>query len=101
MASIHYFAAWTDSGFLLGCDHQHMTVVSAANCISTAGGYVIAVENGRLRELNDKEEREFQLALYGGQIVRGGLRVLTPLQLRKPILNCFVFLGWLACLMRH
>jgi hypothetical protein len=30
-----------------------------------AGGYVIAVENGEIRELNESEEREFQGAKYG------------------------------------
>jgi len=64
-----------------------MTVVSAANCISTAGGYVIADENGGLRALNDTEEKEFQLALYGGEIVRGRLKVLNPLRIRGPLLN--------------
>jgi hypothetical protein len=63
--SLYYFAAWKDSGCLMGCDHEHPTVISAVVCISCAGGYVVAVENGRLRELNDKEERDFQLARYG------------------------------------
>jgi len=64
MNSISYFAAWTDSGFLLGCDHEHQTVTAAVGCISCAGGYVIAVENGVLRALTDDEEAEFQLALH-------------------------------------
>jgi hypothetical protein len=63
--SPYYFAAWTDSGCLLGCDHEHPTVISAVVCISCTGEYVVAVENGRLRELNDGEERDFQLARYG------------------------------------
>ena len=29
--NLYYFAAWTDSGCLLGCDHHHRTVISAAN----------------------------------------------------------------------
>jgi hypothetical protein len=67
MESVFYFAAWTDSGCLLGCDHQHRTVTSATACINTAGGYVVAVESrfGLLRELTDAEEAEFQLAKYG------------------------------------
>jgi hypothetical protein len=60
MNSIYYFAAWTDSGFLLGCDHEHQTVSEAAGCISSAGGYVIAVENRVLRALTNDEEAEFQ-----------------------------------------
>jgi hypothetical protein len=62
MDSIYYFAAWTDSGFLLGCDHEHQTVTEAVACISYAGGYVIAVENNVLRALADDEEAEFQRA---------------------------------------
>jgi hypothetical protein len=56
MNSIYYFAAWTDSGFLLGCDHEHETVPEAVACISCGGGYVIAVENNVLRALTDEEE---------------------------------------------
>jgi len=66
MGSTFYFSAWTDSGCLLGCDHEHQTVTSATACISCAGGYVIAVENGVLRALTDVEELEFQRAMYGG-----------------------------------
>ena len=61
----HYFAAWTDSGFLLGCDHEHQTIASAVACIPCAGGYVIAVEEGELHALNDSEVIEFQAAMYG------------------------------------
>jgi hypothetical protein len=63
---MHYFAAWTDSGLLHGCDHEHATVISAAACIANAGAYVIAVEDGVLRELNDAEEKKLQHALDGG-----------------------------------
>ena len=62
MKSIYYFAAWTDSECLLGCDHEHQTVTEAVACISCAGGYVIAVENKVLRALTDDEEAEFQRA---------------------------------------
>ena len=64
MKKVHYCAAWTDSGFFLGCDHEHPTVTSAVACINVAGGYVVAVET-YFRELNDDEEAEFQLARYG------------------------------------
>jgi hypothetical protein len=64
MKQIYYFAAWTDSDCLLGCDHQHQTVTSATACINVAGGYVMAVETS-LRELTGREEAEFQLAKYG------------------------------------
>lgn len=65
MPSLYYFAAWTDSHCLAGCDHQHETVISAVACCAPAGAYVVAVENGALRELNEKEEAEFQYAMYG------------------------------------
>jgi hypothetical protein len=65
MSSIYYLSAWTDSGCFLGCEHEHSTVTSAAACISCAGGYVIAVEKGALRTLNDAEEAEFQTAMFG------------------------------------
>lgn len=61
-SSIYYFAAWTDGGCLLGCDHEHQTVTEAVGCTSCAGGYVIAVENNIYRALNDAEEAEFQSA---------------------------------------
>lgn len=65
MTNIYYFAAWTDSGCLLGCDHEHKTVAEALDCDSemrNAGSYVVAVENGLPRALNDEEEAEFQRA---------------------------------------
>ena len=65
MKDIYYFAAYKDSGCLLGCDHLHRTLNSAVACISVAGGYVVAVEDQVLRELNEVEERQFQLAMYG------------------------------------
>jgi hypothetical protein len=67
MKKIHYFAAWTDSDCLVGCDHEHQTVISAVSCIRSCGGYVVAVENGQLRQLDDQEELEFQHAMYGAE----------------------------------
>ena len=58
-----YSAAWTDSGFLLGCSHEHETIVEAASCIPCAGGYVVAVENGAMRSLTAEEESEFRCAV--------------------------------------
>jgi len=63
MTSLYYFAAWTDSGCLLGCSHEHGTPGEAAACIACAGCYVVAVEHGVLRALTDEEERQFQCAL--------------------------------------
>jgi hypothetical protein len=76
MTSIYYFAAWTDSGFLLGCSHRHATVISAVACITCSGGYVIAVEKNQLRELNAWEEREFQFAKRGGRLPVREFRLL-------------------------
>jgi len=87
MPSLHYFAARTDSGCLLGCDHQHPTVVSAVACIAQAGGYVVAVEASQRRELNPEEEMEFQLAMYGTGSLAKRRRLLTRLKLYNPILN--------------
>jgi hypothetical protein len=69
MASLYYFAAYTDSGCLIGCDHEHATVVSAVACIFAAGGYVVAVEDGQLRELNIREDEESKLATYRGEVL--------------------------------
>ena len=67
MQDLYYFAAWTESGCLLGCDHEHKTVSSAVACTATgsAGPYVVAVEKGKLRQLNETEEVEFQRGMYG------------------------------------
>ena len=59
-----YSAAWTDSGFLLGCSQEHETIVDADCCIPCAGGYVVGVENGVMRSLTAEEEAEFQRVHY-------------------------------------
>jgi len=64
MKSIYYSAAWTDSGFLLGCSHEHETIVEADSCIPCAGGYVVGVENGVMRSLTAEQEGEFQRVHY-------------------------------------
>jgi hypothetical protein len=66
MKDLYYFAAWTDSDCLCGCDHQHDTLISAVACNAPcAGGYVIAVEKGKYRALNEAEEIQFQRLKYG------------------------------------
>jgi hypothetical protein len=89
MSSTFYFSAWTDSGCLLGCGHEHQTVTSAAACISCAGGYVIAVENGVKRALTDAEEAEFQSARYGDNVTsvkhsncKSALTILLTIRIR-------------------
>src|ERR1035437_3530887 len=64
MKSIYYSAAWTDSGFFLGCTHEHETIVEADSCIPCAGGYVVGVENGVMRPLTAEEEAKFQRVHY-------------------------------------
>ena len=61
----YYLAVETDSGCFIGCNHKHRSVISAAACISSAGGYVVAVEKRRLRELIDAEDDEFRWAMNG------------------------------------
>jgi hypothetical protein len=63
--SAYYVAAFTDSGCIHACDHRHVTVTAAAACISSAGGYVIAMQDESPRALSDSEEAEFQHAMYG------------------------------------
>lgn len=61
---MYYSAAWTDSGYRLGCSHEHQTIAEADSCIPCAGGYVVGVENGAMRSLTAAEEAGFQLAHY-------------------------------------
>jgi hypothetical protein len=86
--ALSYFAAWTDSGCLLGCSHQHQTIASAVPCIASAGGYVIAVEDGEWRELTSKEEAEFRYAIYGVQTQEQRRRAtVIPMLPAKWLLN--------------
>jgi len=86
--ALYYFAAWSDGGCLLGCSHQHQTIASAVPCITSAGGYVIAVEDGELRELTRKEEAEFQYAVYGVKAEEQRRRAnVVPMLPAKWLLN--------------
>ena len=85
--NLYYFAVWTDSGCLLGCDHHHRTVISAANCICEAGGYVVAVEEGKYRALNQGEEESFRLAYYGVNAMARRFVEFKPVTGLKPSLN--------------
>ena len=91
MSSTFYFSAWTDSGCLLGCPHEHPTVASAVACISCAGGYVIAVEKGVLRALTDVEEVEFQKAMYGSAV--DSVQELSPNGVLTILLTIRIRLG--------
>ena len=87
MASLYYFSAWTDSACLLGCFHEHSTVISAAACSPCAGSYVIAVENGVLRQLTDKEEADFQFAMYGAEAIKKARHAIVAMHPTKWLLN--------------
>ena len=47
--------------------------------VPSAGGYVVAVENGILRALTDAEEDEFQEAMYGTGAHIRTVKVMIPL----------------------
>jgi hypothetical protein len=64
MNSIYYSAAWTDSGCLISCWHEHPTIREATECINGAAGYVVGVEDGVMRALTVDEEAEFQRAIH-------------------------------------
>src|ERR1019366_871010 len=64
MKSIHYSAAWTDSGCFISCSHEHEAIVDADSCIPCAGGYVVGVEHVVMRSLTAEEEAEFQRVHY-------------------------------------
>jgi hypothetical protein len=56
--NIHFEAGWTDSWSHRRCMHEHETLIEAARCAMPygAGWYVIAVENGKPRQLRNAEE---------------------------------------------
>ena len=66
MGKRHFVAVHTDSGTcLVACNHKHQNVMTAAACISEAGGYVVAVRRGKYFPLTDAEEVEFKKLMYG------------------------------------
>ena len=65
MGKRYFVAVYTDSGFLLACDHRHPNVSTATACIAHAGGYVVAVERDKFLALSEAEEAQFQVAMYG------------------------------------
>jgi hypothetical protein len=64
---LYYLAAYADSDShgVVGCEHRHQTTCSAAACISKAGGYVVAIDDGKLRALTESEEAQVQAAMCG------------------------------------
>jgi hypothetical protein len=72
MAITYYRAECTDGvNSLRLCSHAHATLVSAVACISSAGEYIVAQEDGVFRALTDVEQVEYKHAIYGGAIDRG------------------------------
>jgi hypothetical protein len=69
MATTYHRAECTDGGLRL-CSHTHATLVSAVACISSAGEYIVARENGVFRALTNVELVEYEYAIYGGAIDR-------------------------------
>ena len=66
MNATSYYAAYAESRYAVtACFHDHHTIYSAAACIHSAGGYVVAVEDGVLRALTGTEDLEFQKAMRG------------------------------------
>ena len=66
MNATSYRVAYAETRYsVTACFHDHQTIHSAAACIHSAGGYVVAVEYGVLRALSDAEEVEFQKAMRG------------------------------------
>ncbi len=55
--AIHYEAAWTDSWVYCRCFHNHPTLIEAAKCgMPQPGFYVLAIEQGKERELTTEED---------------------------------------------
>ena len=56
--NLYYEAGWTDSFRHRRCLHEHRTLIEAAECGMPhgAGWYVLAVENGKSRQLLGDEE---------------------------------------------
>jgi hypothetical protein len=87
MSSMYYSAAWTDSGFLLGCSHEHETIVEADSCIPCAGGYVVGVENGVMRSLTAEEEAEFQRVHYAPRTDKPPLEAMRAAPAEAAVSN--------------
>jgi hypothetical protein len=75
-----YHRAECTDGALRPCRHAHATVISAVACISAAGEYIVAQQDGVFRALTDVEQVEYEYAVYGKAIERS----IAPIEgLRK------------------
>ena len=59
----HYVACSVQDNCQIPCWHRHKTVAEAAACIQSAGGFVRAVANGRMRFLTYEEQEGLIAAL--------------------------------------
>ena len=64
MPTTYHRAASTD-GYGWLCPHAHGTVISATACITSAGDYIVALEDGVFRALTQVEQAEYEYAIYG------------------------------------
>lgn len=88
MGSTYYSAVWTDSGFFLGCTHEHQTIVEADSCIPCAGGYVVGVANGATCSLTAEEEAEFQRVHYAPRNDKPPLGAILAAPAEAAISDC-------------
>jgi hypothetical protein len=67
--AVTYQAGWTDSFCHRRCMHEHPTLIEAAECGMPhgAGWYVLAVENGKPRQLLGDEEDVVDRFRFGAE----------------------------------
>ncbi len=87
MSKVHYVAQCYDSGWYHQCGHEHSTVISAANCISLAGSYVVAVQGGEKRALTNAEEVKFQHAMFGTPLPAKRRRMGFSIKVRATVVR--------------
>lgn len=58
MGATYYYAVWEECGCLVSCFHQHQTIAEAETCVTGAGSYIAAIEDGVERSLTAGEEAE-------------------------------------------
>jgi len=66
---LHFEGAWTDSWCHRRCEHEHETILEAAQCALPhgCGWYVIAVEDNKPRGLSYKEEKIVDRFRFGAR----------------------------------
>jgi hypothetical protein len=71
-----YHRAASIDGYGWLCPHSHGTVISATACITSAGDYIVAQEDGVFRALTKVEQAEYEYAIYG----RTTDRIITAIE---------------------